>query len=585
MRDVCPLTIAFVSFLMGESSLAAPSDGPPDLILAHGTVLTVDAQDSVAQAVAIKGSRIIKVGSDAEVLALASSKTTLIDLKGRTATPGLIDTHAHLAAGGVGEVVSVQLSDAASIAEVTERVRARVAQLKPGEWLTGAGWDEGKLAEKRYVLASDLDKVAPNNPVWLEHTTGHYGVANSVALRIGEVTTGSSAPLAGTIDRDSNGSPTGVLKEGAQNLVRKHIPEPTPEQMRAGILRLIDTLHREGMTAVKDPKDDRAIWDAYYDLLTLGKLTAHVCVLWDAGATLESTQTAIKTILALPHPPRSLGNDRLISCGAKIFMDGSGGARTAWMYDPWNKDYTGKDADNRGYPAEDPMVYRDMVRALHRAGIHVSTHAIGDRAIDWVVDTYAEVLKETPTQHLRHGIIHANLPTDHAIDTMARLQKEYDAGYPEMQPPFMWWLGDNYAGNLGPERVKRLEPLKTLLAKGVQWTGGSDYFVTPVAARYGIWAAVARQTLKGTYGQQPFGVDESVDVHAALRAYTAAAARQLFLEDRIGSLVAGKDADIAIWDKNPYAIPAAELKDLACQMTLFQGQVVFTGGGAPRKDR
>jgi len=158
---------------------------------------------------------------------------------------------------------------------------------------------------------------------------------------------------------------------------------------------------------------------------------------------------------------------------------------------------------------------------------------------------------------------------------MALLQQQYDAGYPEMQPSFMWWIGDNYAGNLGPDRAQHLEPLKTLLDHGVQWTGGSDFSVTPVAARYGIWAAVQRQTLKGKYGLQPFGTAESIDVHAALRAYTAEAARQLFLDARIGSLESGKEADIAVWDRNFYAAPASELKDAKCEMTLFHGNIVY----------
>ncbi len=140
----------------------------------------------------------------------------------------------------------------------------------------------------------------------------------------------------------------------------------------------------------------------------------------------------------------------MLSCGAKIFMDGSGGARTAWLYQDWNKHSTGIDAGNTGYPSVDPQVYRQQVRLFHQAGVHVGTHAIGDRAIDWVVDTYAQVLAETPTAGLRHSIIHANIPTDHAIETMAELEKKYDAGYPEAQAPFMWWIGDTYAGNFGP---------------------------------------------------------------------------------------------------------------------------------------
>jgi predicted amidohydrolase YtcJ len=215
------------------------------------------------------------------------------------------------------------------------------------------------------------------------------------------------------------------------------------------------------------------------------------------------------------------------------------------------------------------------VRLLHRVGVHVGTHAIGSHAIDWVVDTYAEVLRETPTRGLRHSIIHANFPTDHAIEVMAKLQRNYDAGFPEMQPPFLWWIGDNYAKNLSPDQALRLEPLKTLLARGVQWTGGSDFFVTPIAARYGLWAAIERETLLGSFGSHPFRTVEAVDAHAALRAYTAEAARQLFLEDRIGSLEPGKDADIAIWDQNFYSMPPAEIKQAKCEMTLFHGKVVY----------
>jgi predicted amidohydrolase YtcJ len=558
---------------------AQPPTRPPDLILAHGKVLTVDAHDSVGQAIAIRNGRVLKVGPDAAILALAGPGTRVIDLHGRTATPGLIDSHAHIADGGVGEVISLQLSDASSVAEIVERVRARAARLKPGEWIRGEGWDEGKLREHRLVLAADLDAAAPDNPVWLEQTTGHFGVANSNALRLAKVAANTPDPPAGTIDHDRSGAPSGVLKEGAEQLVTALIPPPTDAQWRQGILKMIETLHREGMTAYKDPDDTQPMWDAYRELLDAGQLSVHVCMLWHAGATVESAQATVKTILALPRPPQSLGDGRLLSCGAKIYMDGTGAGRTAWVYKEWHKNRTEIDHGNFGYPAEDPMVYRDMVRVLHQAGIHVGTHAIGDRAIDWVVDTYAEVLREKPTPGLRHAVIHANFPTDHAIEVMAALQRQYDAGYPEMQPPFMWWLGDNYAANLDEVRALRIEPLKTLLARGVQWTGGSDFPVTPIPARLGIWAAVEREATTTTYGPHPFGTAEAVDIRAALRAYTAEAARQLFLEDKIGSLEPGKEADVAVWDRDLYTVPGSALKDLKCEMTLFHGKVVYESHG------
>jgi predicted amidohydrolase YtcJ len=256
-------------------------------------------------------------------------------------------------------------------------------------------------------------------------------------------------------------------------------------------------------------------------------------------------------------------------------MDGSGGGRTAWLYHDWNKNSTGIDAGNAGYPATDPQVYRQMVRLFHRAGVHVGTHAVGDRAIDWVVDTYAGVLAETPTRGLRHSIIHANIPTGHALSTLALLQATYDAGYPEAQAPFTWWIGDTYAANYGPERSQRLVPLRSFLDRNIRWGGGSDYPVTPLAARYGLWSSVERETLKGTYGAHPFGMAEAVDIGTALRSYTVWAAHQLFLDRQIGSLEVGKDADVAVWDRDMFSIPPAQLKDMKCVLTLFHGDVVY----------
>ena len=566
-------------------ALAAPvahtQSAPPDLILIHGHILTVDAKDSIAQALAIRHGIILKISTDAEIQALATPATRTIDLHGHTATPGLIDTHAHIADGGVDELYGVTLSDATSVAEIVARVKAKVPLLKPGEWITGSGWDEGKLAEHRYITAADLDVVAPSNPVWLMHTTGHYGVANSLALKLANITAATPDPPAGTIDRDpATHQPTGVLKEeSAMGPVVRLIPPITPEQMRAGILHIQQILHSEGMTAVKDPDIYQIHWDAYKALLDSGQLKERICVLWHAGTSLAEAEKTLNQIKTVPRLPASLGDGRLLSCGAKIYMDGSGGARTGWVYDDWFRNASTPDAGNHGYPHLDPEVYRQMVRLFHQAGVPVGTHAVGDRAMDWVVDTYAQVEKESPHPGLRHAIIHANLPTAHALDVMADLQEKYDAGYPEMQPGFLWWIGDIYAASYGKPRGEHLEPLKTLQSRGILWSGGSDYSVTPIAARYGLWASIARQTAKGTFGLHPFGTAESIDARTALRSYTAWGARQMFMEDKIGTLEPGKRADIAIWDRDIYTIPTDQIKDMKCLMTLLEGEVVYTAPG------
>ena len=569
---IAALGIALVAVI---ASALARAQTSADLILVNGTVITVDAADSIAQGVAVSGGKIVAVGGSRDMRALANGRTQVIDLHGRTVTPGLIDTHVHFSE--TADLFSINLSDVAitKIDDVVKRVAERVATAKGGEWIRGSGWDEGKLAERRYVLASDLDKVAPNNPVWLEHTTGHYGVANSYALKLAEVRKVTPDPPAGTIDRDVQGNPTGVMKEAAQGLVTRLVPPFTRDQQRQGLVKMIEDFNKEGMTGAKDPGIGQQKWDLYAELLKEGKLTVRIFALWSGARRLEDNAQVLARVQAHPKAAASIGDGVLISGGVKMFMDGSGGARTAWMHEEWNRNFTDKDAGNVGYPATPPDAYRRIVADLHNAGVHVSTHAIGDRAIDWVVDTYDHVLAAKPTRGLRHGIIHANTPTDHAIDVMARLQKQYDAGYPESQAEFMWWIGDNYAANLGRPRVFRLKPFRTYTQKGIIWAGGSDYGVTPFPARYGLWSTVARKTLNGRFGGTPFGTAESVDVRTALRSYTIWAAHQLFLENRIGSIEVGKDADLAVWDRNLYTVPTDALKDLKCEMTLFRGAIVY----------
>jgi predicted amidohydrolase YtcJ len=565
----CIRTFALLTAALGPfASLYAQQ---ADMVLVHGTVLTVDSKDSVAQAIAIRSGGIIAVGTDAQIMKLAGKTTRIVDLHGRTATPGMIDTHSHYAEAGAEDLYLIKLDDATSIADVVARVKARVAAAKPGEWVSGRGWDQGKLAERRYVYASDLDAVSPNNPVLLTHTSGHYATVNSYALKLAGIDDATRSPANGTIDRDDAGHITGVLKEGAIAPIRLLLPPFTKDQIKQGILKEIDDLHREGVTAFKDTARPLQ-WSALHELNEAGKLDERVCMLWRAGGSVASAQTTLAAIQAVSPTPRAYQQGRLAACGAKIFMDGAAMAGTAWSYQPWFKNGD-VDAGNTGYPTMDPEIYRQMVRLFHQAGISVGTHAIGDRAIDWVVDTYALVEREKPIPGLRHSIIHANFPTPHALDVMAALEKQYDAGYPEVQPVFLWWLGQSWLPTLGADRMGLVFPLKTYSDQGIRWSSGTDYGVAPLAPRYGLWAAVEREALDGKH---PFDATQGVDIHTALRSYTAAAAPQLFLEKQIGSLEAGKRADIAVWDRNPYSIPSADLKNLKCEMTIVDGKTVYS---------
>jgi hypothetical protein len=581
MRPPTPLALFLLLLPITGTRGGAPAtaaQGPTaDTILVGGKVITVDDNDRVAEAIAVGNGRIVAVGTNDEIVALASPATERIDLGGRAVTPGLLDAHAHFQSGGVQRlyVLDVSFPAVKSIEDVGRAVRAQAAKLAPGAWVEGRGWDEGKLDERRLITARDLDRAAGDHPVYLTQTTGHYGVANSLALKLAGIGKDTPDPPNGTIDRYPDGTPTGVLKESAQGLVRRLIPPRTRDQLDRGIRELAKAFNEEGMTGAKDPGISRDAWDAYRRVQAEGVLSVRIFALWSGGTTPEAAERLVAERASTTRPYESTGDDHLVAGGVKLFIDGSGGARTAWMTEDWNQEYTGLDKGNRGYPASDPEGLRAMIRRYHDAGFHVSAHAIGDRAIDWVVDSYAMALKDKPTRGLRHGIIHANIPSDRAIALMADLQRTYDAGYPEPSATFTWWIGDTYAGNFGKARALRLNPFATFRSKRMIWANGSDFSVTPFPARYGIWSAVAREPLLGVYGKAPFGASESIDVRTALRAVTIWAARQMFLERKIGSIEVGKYADLAVWDRDPYAIPTSQLKEMQCQLTMFNGKIVY----------
>jgi predicted amidohydrolase YtcJ len=568
------LVLLGIAFAPGFLAAQEPSK-PADLVLRHGVVLTVDTSDRVAEALAIRDGHVIAVGTDDSVGRLVGPKTKVIDLAGRTVTPGLIDTHAHLLSSGVDEALKVDLTQTASLDELTAKVKARVDTTPPGAWVEGFGWNEGILKEHRGPTLAELDAVSDGHPILLENVTHHYAIVNSAALALAHIEAETKDPPGGKIERDPEGKPNGMLRERAAiDKIASQISPVTPEQYKMVLRRMVAKMHAEGMTGVKDLVNPTE-WAAYALFAREGGLTVHMCPLFWAGASVESGTVALNEIMKARREAATLPGGDLEVCGAKILLDGSAAGRTAWRYEDYPVDARHPAPTGRGFPNVEPNVYRKMVLQFNAAGVSVGTHAIGDRTIDLVVDTYAEALRQHPSVGLRHSVIHAHEPTEHALEVMADLQKRYDAAIPETQAEFLWWLGDVLPGAFGPERSQHLMPLATYRKRGILFAGGSDYGVTPLAARYGLWASVAREPLKGTFGPHPFGTAEAVDVHTALKSYTIWAARQIFQDKQTGSLEVGKWADLAVWDRNPYAVGTDSLKDMRCMMTVYKGKMVF----------
>ena len=574
--DRKPATVLFCLFVLAACSEKAADPNDPDLLLINGKIITMDDADSVIEAVSIRGGKIVGLGTTSKVKGFAGPNTKIIDLAGKAVTPGLIDVHNHFAWGAADEILTLTLSypEVTSIEDITARIEKKTTELGPGDWILGSQWDAGKFAEQRDITAADLDAVSPENPVWLLHTSAHYGVANSMALALAKISKDTADPEGGVIGRDAEGEPNGILADQAMGLLDDVAPPYTTELFEEAISRFSSQLSVEGITTIKDPEIDERHWQAYRRVQSRGELPVRVFALWRVPDTVDEAKELLKQIAPFTGPKTKPDNDHVISGGVKIYIDGSGTARTAWVYDEWNKNLTETDEGNFGLTYIEPDVLSEQIRLFHKAGIHMGVHAIGDRAIDFTMEAYDKALSEHPVFGLRHSIIHCNIPTDRAMDMMSNLQSSFDTGYPEVQPAFLWWIGDTYAANFGAERNQRVLPLNTFLQRGIKWASSSDYNVSPLAPRYGIWASIVRQTLSGTYGAYPYGTDESIGVGDALRSYTTWAARQVFLEDKIGSIEAGKYADIVVWDRDPYSAPTEELKEMKALLTLSDGRIV-----------
>ena len=531
-----------------------------DTVLRGGKIITVDEKDNVCQALAIKYGMIAYVGSDEGVEKFIKKKTKVIHLNGRCVTPGFITTHEHFLRYGLNALFGIDLwyPKVKSIDDIIKAVAEKAAETPKGEWVFGWGWDENLLKEKRYPNRWDLDKAAPNNPVYLGRVYQKIAV-NSLALNLAKVTRDTPDPEYGKVYKDENGEPTGVFLTilPSANPFESMMPKITTRKKEEAIVKACHDYNSEGMTAVVDATVGAVEPDdlvAYENVRMRDELTARVYALYGFVRTVKQAKETVQHIT-------TYGDDLFKVGGVKLSLDGGVVPKTGFFYEP----YLGEPNNfGRTKWAKEDLV--EAVQILHNAGFQTCTHTIGDKAIDWVLDAIEGAMKANPRPDPRHQIIHIYYPTDEAIERVKKL-----GVMANVQSTFLHFEGDTYLRFLGKERGERVKPLKTFISKGIPVGNSQDYPSGPMPARIGLWAAVTRETFEGKI----ITPSERLTVRDALRTYTIWNAKHLFMEDRIGSLEQGKYADLAVWDTDLYTAPTEKLKDMKVEMTMLNGKIVY----------
>lgn len=534
---------------------AAGAPHPPfevaDLVVSNGRVWTGVDAEPLAEAVAIVGDRIAAVGTATEVDRWIGPTTHVIDARGGLVVPGFIDSHAHFIDGGFA-LSSVQLREARTPREFVARIAEFAATVPAGAWITSGNWDHeqwgGELPTREWI-----DSVTPNHPVWVNRLDGHMALANSVALEMAGVTAGTGDVEGGEITRDGAGVPTGILKDNAMSLVWSVVPDPSPEMVDRAVDAAMRHVAEHGVTLVNN-------MGSWSDLAAFERARAQgrSLVRIYAAVPAPSWERLRDTIAARGH-----GDDWVRVGALKAYVDGSLGSHTAAFHDPFTD--APSDSGLIVTPPED--LYR-WTSGADRAGLQVVVHAIGDRANALQLDVFERVARENPPRDRRFRIEHAQHIAPVDIQRFARL-----GVIPSMQPYHAIDDGRWADRVIGPERARTTYAFRSLLDAGARLAFGSDWAVAPISPIEGIYAAVTRRTLDGAHpgGWVP---QEKISVEEALRAYTSDAAYAAFAEDRVGTLEAGKLADLAVIDRDLLRIRPESIREARVTHTVAGGRVV-----------
>jgi predicted amidohydrolase YtcJ len=549
-----------------------------DLILINGRVLTMDAHDRVAQAVAVRDGKIVAVGANAAVEPLAGASTRVIDLDGRTAMPGLTDCHVHLASDSSRAAESVECRDLYdpgidSVAAITSRLRQCAASTAPGRWIVARGSPlaDFRLRERRLPTKAELDAAAPRNPAYISFGA-HIIIANTRALRERGVTRDTPSPQGGTVVKDpSSGEPTGELRERAQFLVKGREGESDPETLAERIAIELEKCSHRGVTSLHDIIVTKEEVQAYQLLARTGRLPVRVQMLIRVIESNFSKHSLLD--LGLVH---GMGSEWLQIGGIKMSIDGGFTGKNAAFREP----IAGDEGHHEGLIRIRQDELDETVALYHALGMRICTHAIGDIAMDMVLDAYEKALTERPRRDHRHRVEHLG----NWMMTPERVARAKKLGVlPIANPPFLFFFGDPMVEMLQRRATEQGFPFRTLWDAGFPLSFGSDapgYY--PVDPLRDLGTAVAHQTLSG----QTVSAGEALTRLEALRSQTINAAYTGFQEKTLGSLERGKLADIAVLGDDPLSFAPERFQELPVDMTIVAGEVVHTGAvrsavGAP----
>ena len=558
--SLLPVLLAALACLPAAHA-ADPPRPAADLILVNGKVWTVSKAQPQAEAVAVWRDRILAVGSNAEVRALAGPRTRVLDLKGRRVLPGFYDSHVHLLGSGM-RLAQVALKDAQDEAEFGRRLRDFDRKLPRDRWLLGGEWDHDRTFAGKLPDAALLDKYVPDRLVFLRRYDGHMALANTAALKKAGITADTPDPPGGVIYRKpGTREPTGLLRDNAMSLVEKLVPPPSEAEVAEAVRAALDEARRAGVTSVQDmdgsgPATRRKLFRLYQQMARSGRLTLRIDLRWPLAEW---------KALADLGAEANFGSDWVRVGGVKGFVDGSLGSSTAKMYEPYVNE-----PGSTGVFVTPLDRLREYILAADRAGLSVAVHAIGDRANAELLDIFAEAVKKNGPRDRRFRIEHAQ----HLRPRDYRRFRELGV-VPSMQPYHAIDDGRWAEGRIGARRCASSYAFRSLLDAGARLAFGSDWSVAPLSPVLGIDAAVNRRTPDGKHPKGWFP-EQRISVAEAVEAYTLGSAWAAFQEKDRGSLEPGKLADLVVLSRDILAESERDrIAGAEVVLTVVGGKVVY----------